>query len=61
MYHWFMRRHKGEKGNGEIEWAGGKIKMIHKSTRQIKTTKKVIKDEIENYDKSTLLLHFPTA
>ena len=63
--YWFMRRDEGGKRNGEIEWAGGKIKMTHKNERETKTTKeekKAVKnEEIGNQDKNTLLLHFPTA
>ena len=60
-----MRRPEGEVGNEETEWAGGKVKRIYKKAKEIKTTKEekkaVIKEEIENHDNNTLLLHFPTA
>lgn len=37
--YWLLRRQEREKGNGETEWAGGKMKMIHKNVREIKATK----------------------
>lgn len=62
---WFMRRQEGEERSAETEWAGSKIKIIHRNTREIKTTKEekkaVIKEEIENHDYYTLLLQFSTA
>lgn len=47
------------------EQGGHKIKMVQKDERETKTTKEekeaVIKEGIENHDKNSLLLHFPTA
>lgn len=36
---WFMRRQEGEERSAETEWAGSKIKIIHRNAREIKTTK----------------------
>lgn len=62
---WFMRRQEGEERNVETEWAGSKIKMIHTNTTEIKTNKEekkaVIREEIENHDDNTLLLHLSTT